>query len=186
MARIEDLAQRYANHISAPWQRGLAGGQKTLFVVYPKEDERRLRARIELFELATRDAGHGWREFDFSKTFAEWMAGTDYREVYFEEPGSLSMKLQNDFVKYAADKLRAALTADGVDDDSVVAAYGVAGLFGFTHVSAVIKKVESDIRGRLMLFFPGEYDDNNYRLLDARDGWNYLAVPITLHNGVNE
>ena len=29
-------------------------------------------------------------------------------------------------------------------------------------------------------------DDNNYRLLDARDGWNYLAVPITLHNGVND
>jgi hypothetical protein len=41
--------------------------------------------------------------------------------------------------------------------------------------------VEGDIRGRLVIFFPGEYDSNNYRLLDARDGWNYLAVPITLH-----
>ena len=34
-----------------------------------------------------------------------------------------------------------------------------------------------------MLFFPGEFENNNYRLLDARDGWNYLAVPITLHSG---
>ena len=40
-----------------------------------------------------------------------------------------------------------------------------------------------DIRGRLALFFPGDVDNNNYRLLDARDGWNYLAIPITLHHG---
>jgi hypothetical protein len=50
----------------------------------------------------------------------------------------------------------------------------------------VLKEVVKDIRGRLVVFFPGEYEDNNYRLLDARDGWNYLAVPITLHNGVND
>jgi hypothetical protein len=31
----------------------------------------------------------------------------------------------------------------------------------------------------LLVFFPGQFDNNNYRLLDARDGWNYLAVPIT-------
>ena len=40
--------------------------------------------------------------------------------------------------------------------------------------------MERDVRGRMVVFFPGEYVDNNYRLLDARDGWNYLAVPITL------
>jgi hypothetical protein len=50
----------------------------------------------------------------------------------------------------------------------------------------VLKKVVNDIRGRLLVFFPGEYEDNIYRLLDARDGWSYLAVPITLHNGVND
>jgi hypothetical protein len=46
-----------------------------------------------------------------------------------------------------------------------------------------VEEVENDIRGRLALFFPGEYENQNYRLLDARDGWNYLAVPITLHSG---
>jgi hypothetical protein len=40
---------------------------------------------------------------------------------------------------------------------------------------------EADIQGRLVVFFPGQFERNNYRLLDARDGWNYLAVPITLH-----
>lgn len=186
MGRIEDLATRYRSHISAPWQRNLAGDQKAIFVVYPKTDERKLRVRMELFEMATTSSGHRWRFLDFTDNFAQWMAATEYREVYFEEPETLSMKLRSDFVQYAAGRLRETLAAEGVDEDTVVAVQGVAGLFGFTHVSLVLKKVVNDIRGRLLVFFPGEYEDNNYRLLDARDGWSYLAVPITLHNGVHD
>jgi hypothetical protein len=186
MGRIEDLAARYRGHIAPPWQRNLAGDQKSIFVVYPKTDERKLRARMELFDMATTSTGHRWRLVDLTDAFAQWMAATAYRDTYFEEPETLKMKLRSDFVQYAAGRLREALTAEGVDDDSVVAVQGVAGLFGFTHVSLVLKQVIGDIRGRLVVFFPGEYEDNNYRLLDARDGWNYLAVPITLHNGVND
>ena len=186
MGRIEELASRYRHHISAPWQRNLAGDQKAIFVVYPKTDERKLRARMELFEMATTSSGHRWRFLDFTDTFAQWMAATEYREGYFEEPENLKMKLRSDFVQYAAGRLRDALAAEDVDEDTVVAVQGVAGLFGFTHVTLVLKKVVNDIRGRLLVFFPGEYEDNNYRLLDARDGWSYLAVPITLHNGVND
>jgi hypothetical protein len=186
MGRIEELAARYRGHIAAPWQRNLAGDQKTIFVVYPKVDERKLRARLELFEMATTSAGHPWRLVDLTDTFARWMADTDYRDVYFEEPDSLPMKLRSDFVQYVAGRLRDALTAGGVDENTVVAVLGVACLFGFTRVSLVLKEVVKDIPGRLVVFFPGEYEDNNYRLLDARDGWNYLAVPITLHSGVNE
>jgi hypothetical protein len=65
---------------------------------------------------------------------------------------------------------------------SVVAIFGVGSLFGFAHVSQILKQLEPDILGRLVVFFPGTYDQNNYRLLDARDGWNYLAIPITLHS----
>lgn len=183
MARIEELVARYKSHIAAPWQRNLAGPQKTVFIVYPKTDERRLRARLDLFEIATKEADHIWFCFDFTSTFANWMAATDYREVYFEEPEDLAMKLRKDFLMHAAEELRAALTKDEVDDNSIVAVSGVASLFGFARVSLVLKEVERDIRGRLVLFFPGEFENNNYRLLDARDGWNYLAVPITLHNG---
>ena len=186
MGRIEELAARYRGHIGAPWQRNLSGDQKAIFVVYPKTDERKLRARLELFEMATTSTGHHWRLLDLSDTFARWMADTDYRDVYFEEPETLAMKLRSDFVQYAAGWIRTVLTAEGVDEDTVVAVQGVACLFGFTRVSLVLKEVVKDIRGRLVVFFPGEYEDNNYRLLDARDGWNYLAVPITLHNGVND
>ena len=54
-------------------------------------------------------------------------------------------------------------------------------LFGFARLSHILKMVESDIKGRLVVFFPGHLERSNYRLLDARDGWNYMAVPITLH-----
>ena len=186
MGRIEELATRYRNHISAPWQRNLAGDQKTIFVVYPKEDERKLRARFELFEMATTGAEHKWKLFNFTKTFATWMAKTEYRDLYFESPEDLTMKLQSGFLQYAAQELRNELTSSDVDEKTVVAVYGVSSLYGFSKVSLILKEVIHDIRGRLLLFFPGEFENNNYRLLDARDGWNYLAVPITLHNGVSD
>ena len=183
MGRIEDLSSRYYDHISAPWQRNLAGAQKTIFVVYDKDDERKLRARLDEFETRTVEAGHLWKSFDFTPVFAKWMSSMDYRESYFEEPDDLSMKLQIEFVRYAAEDLRKVLNAADVTENTVIGAYGVASLFGFTKVSLVLKEVEQSIRGRLILFFPGDYENNNYRLLDARDGWNYLAVPITLHSG---
>lgn len=186
MGRIEELANRFRSHVSAPWQRNLAGDQKTIFVVYPKTDERRLRARMELFEMVTSSAGRRWRLVDLTDAFARWMAGTDYRDVYFEEPETLGMKLRSEFVQFVASRIREALVADDVDEGTVVAVQGVACLYGFTRVSLVLKEIVKEIRGRLVVFFPGEYEDNNYRLLDARDGWNYLAVPITLHNGVND
>jgi len=183
MARIEDLVGSFKSHISAPWQKNLAGPQKTVFVVYPKVDERRLRARLELFELATKESGHPWVLFDFTPVFARWMATTKYREAYFEEPSEMAIKLETDFLQFAAGQLRAALTDSKADENSVVAGFGVASLYGLTKMSLVLKEVENEIRGRLVLFFPGEYENQNYRLLDARDGWNYLAVPITLHSG---
>lgn len=183
MGRIEELAGRYEKHVSAPWLQHLAGAQKTIFVVYDKADERRLRAKTLLFKLATERSGHGWHEFDLTNLFPEWMAAQEYREAYFESPEDLEMALQHEFVDFAAARLRETLTAQGVDGNSVVAVLGAATLFGFTRISLLLKQIEGDIRGRLVLFFPGEYDQNHYRLLDARDGWNYLAVPITLQSG---
>jgi hypothetical protein len=31
----------------------------------------------------------------------------------------------------------------------------------------------------MLVFFPGEYTNNVYRFMDARDGFNYMAIPIT-------
>ncbi len=181
MGRIDKLAERYKNHIALPWRKDLAGAERAIFIVYDKSDERRLRARKTLFELATKDAGHGWTDCDLTEAFAGWMASIEYRDSYFESPQDLNLKLDDDFSAHVAGRVREVLTAPDADDNSVVAVSGIASLFGFIRVSELMKEIEQDIRGRIVVFFPGEYEDNNYRLLDARDGWNYLAVPITLH-----
>jgi hypothetical protein len=79
--------------------------------------------------------------------------------------------------------VEAELTALEVDENTVVALLGVGALFGVYRVSQLIEGVNPLIRGRLLVFFPGEKQGNNYRLLDARDGWNYLAVPIVAMEG---
>ncbi len=180
MGRMDRLAERYGRFISLPWQKGLAGAQRAIFVVYDKSDERRLRARMGRFELATKQAGHGWIQCDLTGVFAQWMASTEYREIYFESPEDLDLKLEDEFLAHVVERVRQALSAPQADNGSVVAVFGIASLFGFVRVSELMKALEPDIRGRILVFFPGEYEDNNYRLLDARDGWNYLAVPITL------
>ena len=180
MGRIDRLAERYKRYISLPWEKDLAGAQRMVFVVYDKTDERRLRARTTLFELATNDAGHRWIECDLTDAFAEWMASVEYRESYFESPEDLDLKLEEEFLDHVASRVRRVLAAPESDEGSVIALFGIASLFGFIRVSEVMRAVERDVRGRMVVFFPGEYVDNNYRLLDARDGWNYLAVPITL------
>ena len=182
MGRIEDLADRYAQHIATPWQRMVAGAQRVVMIVYDKDLERTLRARKLAFESATTQASHDWYEVDVSAAFATWMAADDYRESYFESPEDLQLRLDAEFADFVAGQIRDALTKPEAGENSVVAVFGVGALFGFTRVSRVLKQVEPYIQGRLVVFFPGQYDHNNYRLLDARDGWNYLAVPITLHS----
>lgn len=152
-----------------------------VMVVYDKELERTLRARKLAFETATREAGHDWYEVDLSTIFAEWMAADDYRDEYFASPEDLQLKLEAEFPGYVAERLRETLQEADVTTNTVVAVLGVGTLFGFARISQILKMVEADIRGRLVVFFPGQFERNNYRLLDARDGWNYLAVPITLH-----
>jgi len=183
MGRIEELAEKYGRHIATPWQRTIAGAQRVIMVVYDKELERMLRARKQEFENKTSEAGHDWLEIDVADSFAKWMAADEYREAYFESPDDLQLKLEAEFAEYVADLIRAVLKRSDVTENSVVAVLGVGALFGFTRVSKVLKLLEADIHGRLVIFFPGVYEQNNYRLLDARDGWNYMAVPITLHTG---
>jgi hypothetical protein len=179
VGRIEDLADRFQEYIAAPWQRTLAGSQRVVIVVYEKELERTLRARWPEFEQRTRDAGHAWAAHDVTRSFAEWLAREEYCDAFFEEPKDLAPKLDVEFREFVAEPLRKRLRVS--DENSVVALHGVASLYGFASVSALIHAVEQEIRGRLVVFFPGSKDGNDYRLLDARDGWNYLAASVTLH-----
>ncbi|SRR6266542_1061458 len=181
MARIEDLAELYGQHIATPWQRTVAGAQRVIMVAYDKELERILRARKGEFETRTRAAGHDWHEVDVTTAFACWLAADEYRDAYFDAPEDLQLKLDAEFPDYVADRIRAVLTCDDVTENSVVAVFGVGSLLGFARLSDVCKRVEADIRGRLAIFFPGTIEQNRFGLLDAHDGWNYMAVPISIN-----
>ena len=97
-SRLKRLLHHYQNHISVPWQTGLAGVQKVIFVVYDKTDELRFRTHLTEFEIATTNALHGWCEIDISNAFPEWMATLDYKEGYFESPEDIDTTL-DDFMK---------------------------------------------------------------------------------------
>lgn len=186
MGKIEDLAQRYKSHIAAPTPRHLTGAERTTFVVYDKMEERKLRAKLGLFEEAAHHAGRTWHAFDFSTVFATWMASLDYRDTYFASPQKLSVKLRTHFPAFAAEQLRTVLNSPDVGSDTVVAVHGVGTLYGLARLSGILDLVTAEIHCHLLVLFPGSWENNNYRLLDARDGWNYLAIPITSYNGLHD
>jgi len=175
-SRLARLIESYEALISVPWQDGLAGVQKVLFAVYDKSEELELRAHVVEFEIATQNAGHGWSMIDISNAFPEWMAEHEYREGYFESPDDLETCLP-DFIDAIVEKISTHLESQ--NGDTVVALLGVGCLFGLAKTSEVVERIALDIQGRLLVLFPGIVNQNNYRLLDARDGWNYQAVPIT-------
>lgn len=182
MTRIDLLKKNYERLCEYSWDRNVAGAQRVWLAVYDKEDERKLRLRLGLFEEATHRAGRRWAAVDLTDAFADWMCGpenAEYAESYFESPELLDEAVLAGFKKCIVAGIRSALADLPDPDNTVLALYGVASLFGFLRISEVVPMVEDDVRGRLLVFFPGTIETNNYRMLDARDGWNYHAVPIT-------
>lgn len=182
MGEIKSLVREYEKIVRMPWERSLAGPQKVWFVVYDPAQERRLRLRISEFEVVTKNAGHDWIMVDLTDTFAQWMAKHEYREAYFEVPEDMELALQ-DYAQYVIDILTQVMNSAKATKNTVIAVLGVGSLYGLTRISGIVEKANDAIRGRLLVFFPGQYEDSNYRLLDARDGWNYLALPITAPKG---
>jgi len=182
MSRIDQLRKNYQRLCGLPWDDKLAGSQRVWIAVYDKEDERKLRLRIGLFEEATVQTGHKWMAIELTDAFADWMCHTDnisFAESYFMSPESLDNAVLADMMQSVVTRIRSALATLRDPGNTVLALYGVASLFGFLRISEILPMVEGDVKGRLLVFFPGVYEQNNYRLLDARDGWNYLAFPIT-------
>lgn len=183
-SRVDALADAYARHVGLPWERGLAPPQRVWFAVYPKEEERRLRYKIEAFQIATAEAGKRWVLVDLTDSFSRWLDVEKYREQYFNNPKMMAPKLPR-FLDFAASEVVSAAEAVDADEATVVAVLGVAGLFGWAQVSDLVPRVVPHLAGRLLVFFPGSREGNVYKLLDAREGWNYLATPITAFDDGN-
>lgn len=181
-SRTDRLVERYAAHCSLPWEPHLAGPQKVWFAIYDKGDELKVRHRLTAFDLATREAGHGFHLVDLTNTFGDWLSSLDYLEALFAEPELLAPAYPQ-YLSHVADLIRA--TLERASSDDVVALVGVGTLFPMIRVGDLVHEIAPAVRGRLLVLFPGEHQDNHYRLLDARDGWNYLAVPLTATSGAD-
>ena len=178
MSKVKRLLQSYSKYIAVPWRGDAAAAQRVIFCVYNENDELRMRAKIDEFEIVTQQAEHDWAVFDLTDTFAKWLAPQRYAKSYFQKPELLSTLLPK-YLDFITEEFSKILDAKEIGEKSVVALKGVGSLFGLLKVKDVVDKLAPMVQGRLLVFFPGSFENNNYRLLDGYDGWNYLAVPIT-------
>jgi len=178
VSKIRQLINSYKTFIAVPWKEDAAALQRVVFCIYNENDELKLRAKIDEFEIATKQTKHDWAVFDVTDTFAAWLTSQRYAKSYFAKPHLLQTLLPK-YQEFIVTQFQLFLSENGADENSVVAIKGVGSLFGFLKVKDVVDKLAPLVKGRLLIFFPGSYENNNYRLLDGYDGWNYLAVPIT-------
>lgn len=177
MNAIDRLIANYQRQVSLPWATHLAGKQRVWFAVYPPAEERRVRAHLQHFETATLEARHGWLVVDLTRLLPEWLSQHEYRDGIFTEPQYFTAN--QELEELAIERVRTACAAEEADQNTVVTVLGLGSLFDFIRVSRLLDAVEDAIRGRLLVLFPGEYRHNSYRFMDARDGFNYMAIPIT-------
>jgi hypothetical protein len=186
MARIDQLIASYQRHVNLPLKPNLPLSQRVWFVVYAPEDERRMINRVQEFELATREAGLGWRRLDLGGAFADWIDtfGEEEREACLAEPEIVESYAETGFKEFLREQLKfwAGAVPTQEADRTVFAVTGLMEVYDFVHVSDVIDPEHLTLPGILLIFFPGERETNTYRFLGARDGWNYLAVPIVGDN----
>lgn len=176
MSKITKLLENYTKHISVPW-RSVAPDQRVMFCVYDPSEERQLRFNTALFMIETQKKDHQWFEFDMTSLFAEWLTSQKYAKKYFANPTYISSIL-DEFPKFIQLKFDESIQNLCDPSNTVVAIVGAGSIFGIAKVKDVISLLAPMVQGRLLVFFPGSYVENNYRLLDAYDGWNYLAIPI--------
>lgn len=182
MSEVDDLIRNYQVEVKLPWRQSLSPAERVWFVVYAPRQERQIRLRLGDFESFTHQAGHGWQCIDVSNTFGEWMSQNPYKETYFARPNRARSLLPT-FEKDLVVQVRQQIDSLALDADTVLALSGTSALFGLLRLSNLVRAIEDQVPGRLLVFFPGTYTHAQFRLLDARDGWNYRAVPITATKG---
>ena len=179
-AKIDQLLAAFDKVVKEPWSTVLSGQERVWFLVYDPAEQRKVELRLGDFETYTLKAGKQWGSISLKQCFPAWMTQHDYQEEYFANPEYIVDQLEAEFIPFAIRFLQTELGKLDQDQHTLVAIKDVSALFGFARLSEVLKGCEKDFSGRMLIFFPGEFQHNQYRLLDARDGWSYLARPITV------
>ncbi len=176
---VDDLLSAYEKVLNMNWEATLSGQERIWFLVYEPELQRKVDFRLVDFENTTKKAGKKWATVSLKDAFPTWMSMHDYREEYFNEPEILVDQLEFEFKNWVIKMSIEKIEQQNADEQTVLAITDVASIFGFARLSDILNHVASQVKGRLLVFFPGEFEKNQFRLLDARDGWSYLARPIT-------
>lgn len=136
--------------------------------------------RIGEFELATTEAGHPWVHLDLHGRFAKWVASVDEAEraQWFANPVVIDTYADHEWKELLADELCQELAPIASPERTILALTGLMDLYDFVHVAPLIAAIGKAFPGFLLMFFPGEREGNNYRFLNVRPGWDYLAIPI--------
>ena len=179
MSKINQLLQKYERIIQEPWPSGLSGQEKVWFLIFDPLDLRKLEFKLGEFEIATKNANREWHMISLKSKFSHWLSKHDYKDSYFDDPKYLSDALDDDFKSYLEDFLIAELDSNNSENTLIVLS-DVSAIFGFIKLSEIVNIISNKIQGRLLILFPGEFTNNQYRLMDARDGWDYLARPIMI------
>ncbi len=175
MPTFEDLTRYFQKQVDLPWRGDLAPDYRVWILWYQQNLERRVRGRLHEFEASAQAAGHGWRHLDLAPEFGRWIGRHEYFNDLVEMPEELPGVLP-DFADFLIDRVCQELKS--CDRDDLLAVTGAGSLFGLMRISTLIGSVAPHIPGRLLVFFPGRHQAGVYRLLDAREGWNYRATPI--------
>ncbi len=179
-SRIDLLVEAFDKVVKEPWAAALSGQERTWFLVYDPAEQRKVDLQLGDFETATIKANKKWKSISLKLCFPTWMATHEYKEDYFHSPEYILDQLEAEFIPYAINFLKNELAKIDQDENTLIALKDVSSFFGFARLSEILKSCEKEYKGRLLIFFPGEFEHNHYRLLDARDGWDYLARPITI------
>ena len=175
MPTTDELLRHFERQAALPWRDDLAPEYRVWVLHYEPALERRIRGRMAEFEAVARRNGKGWFALDLAALVAPWFAAHPLFEGLVEQPDELPGMLP-EFAAHIGETVRRELGAMGPND--ILALLGAGALFGLMRISTLIESVAPAIPGRLLVFFPGRYEEGSYRLLDARDGWNYRATPI--------
>ncbi|WP_104161528.1 BREX protein BrxB domain-containing protein [Arthrobacter sp. ZGTC212] len=178
MSRVTDLIDAYKAELSLTWKDNVSGGERVWMLVYPPDLERQIRHALPSMELATIQSGRSWVVLDVTDDFGLWLSAHRHAEAFYEEPSDLTQSILDQFENTLVARIRQALEA--APANAVVGLVGIGSIFPFLRASSVIKSVDSAVSGRLLVLFPGLHDPetHSFRLLDARDGFNYRARVI--------
>lgn len=186
MNYVERLNDGLKSQLRLPWSNDKSGGERVWFLVFDPAKLRDVAVGRDMFRMSVQAAGYRWEEFDISNAFGQWMADHRYASRFYARP-TLAKSAPEDFAAHLASSIKAEILERGLDERTVLALTGTESLYGISRMSHVTRMIEDAVPGRLLVFFPGDFVSADkapyYRFLDARDGWNYLAVPIVPTEG---